>query len=256
MDVTRFAHIARNVSARLTRRSGLGLFAAASVPLLGFVNAGTAKKKKKITLCFNGATIKKPKKQAKKLRKQGALNGACRCGNGGLCRVFTTSTGFTGGQVGGLAGADAKCNAAASSAGLPGTYMAWLSAGTATPANRFSNINLAGPWVLPGNAADTGSPPTVASNFTDLITCGATCLQKAIDRDEKGVTLAGAPSTWTGTKADGSAAQSNCANWTSSNNADAGAFGLAKAVDKTWTISDFDVACNVTSSLYCFEQAT
>lgn len=254
MEIPRFDGLALRFARRLTRRTGLGMVAGTSLLLLQ-QEATTAKKKKKITLCFNGATIKKSKKSAKKLRKQGALNGACRCGNGAPCRVFTTSTGFTGGQVGGLAGADAKCNSFASSAGLPGTYKAWLSAGASTPATRFSNLNLAGPWVLPSNAGEV-SPPIVASNFTDLVTCAGACLQHAIDRDEKGLILPGAPTVWTGTKADGSAAPGACANWTSSNNADAGLFGFAKDDAITWTESAFDVACNTTNSLYCFEQAT
>lgn len=68
----RFAGITRMIAARLTRRTGLGLLAGASLPLLGLAAATDAKKYKKITLCFNGKTVKKPKKQAKKLLKQGA----------------------------------------------------------------------------------------------------------------------------------------------------------------------------------------
>ena len=41
--------------------------------------------------------------------------------------AFVTSQSWAGGALGGLAGADAKCNAAAVAAGLGGTYVAWLS---------------------------------------------------------------------------------------------------------------------------------
>ena len=44
--------------------------------------------------------------------------------------VFITGSQFTG-QLGGLAGADAKCNAAAMSMGLPPVFVAWLSASRA-----------------------------------------------------------------------------------------------------------------------------
>jgi hypothetical protein len=42
-------------------------------------------------------------------------------------RVFVTSTGYPG-NLGGLAGADAKCQERATAAGLGGTFKAWLSA--------------------------------------------------------------------------------------------------------------------------------
>lgn len=81
MDATRFDGFARTVATRLTRRTGLGLLAAASIPILNVAEDTDAKKKKKITLCVNGQTVKKPKKKAKKLLKKGATKGAC--GDGG-----------------------------------------------------------------------------------------------------------------------------------------------------------------------------
>ena len=62
--------------------------------------------------------------------------------------AFVTSATF-GGAVGGLAGADAACNAAATTGGLPGTYMAWLTDQNAAnaPATRFTKSTL--PYVLP-----------------------------------------------------------------------------------------------------------
>jgi len=47
------------------------------------------------------------------------------CSEVSFCTVFTTST-FHQGNLGGLAGADAICNARAAEASLPGIYMAWL----------------------------------------------------------------------------------------------------------------------------------
>jgi hypothetical protein len=48
---------------------------------------------------------------------------------------------------GGLAGADAKCQSDATSAGLPGTYLALLSTSTASAASRFDLTGA--PWVRP-----------------------------------------------------------------------------------------------------------
>lgn len=65
---------------RRSRRSGLGLLAGVSLPLLGKVAPVQAKKKKKVTLCSNGKTVKAPKKKAKQLLQQGAAKGACPAG--------------------------------------------------------------------------------------------------------------------------------------------------------------------------------
>src|SRR5437868_4155746 len=50
--------------------------------------------------------------------------------------VFVTSTRYTA-NLGGLAGADAICQAHATDAGLPGTYRAWISTAAEAPATRF-----------------------------------------------------------------------------------------------------------------------
>jgi hypothetical protein len=300
MDAPRFDGFARRISARLTRRTSLGLLAGASLPLLGLAEATDAKKKKKITLCSNGQTVKAPKKKAKKLQKKGATKGACvngcgknqkpcdgacipagdccvnsdctgddvcvngdcvplRCGNGGPCTVFmaAVNTGFTGAQIGGLDGGDAKCQAAAdaSTANLTGTFRAWLSAGSETPETRFSNIAKAGPYRLVPNNFDGGNPPpTVAENFADLFSCGGgICLNNAINRDENGVAQGGNPGVWTGTLATGNASADTCSGWTST--AGNGLLGSGTSNTTTWSES-VQGACNLAFPIYCFEQAT
>jgi cysteine-rich repeat protein len=59
--------------------------------------------------------------------------------------VFVTSEIYTG-NLGGLAGADAKCQSLADAAGLPGNYMAWLSTGASSPSTRFTQSP--NPYVL------------------------------------------------------------------------------------------------------------
>ncbi|MCA9638983.1 MAG: DUF4215 domain-containing protein, partial [Myxococcales bacterium] len=73
-------------------------------------------------------------------------------------RVFVTSTLYQG-NLGGLAGADAKCQARAQAAGLPGTFLAWLSDNTNNPNTRFTKSM--GPYVLVNGTK-------IANNYTDL----------------------------------------------------------------------------------------
>ncbi len=204
------------------------------------------------------ALRERPDRQGHEAEGKEAATTGCREGRlplrqRGACTAFHTAERFTGSAIGGLAGADATCTALANSAGIAGTFKAWLSAGNASPATRFDNINLAGPWVLPRIAADGASPPTVAANFQDLITCGATCLQTAINRNQNGGTGDGVV-VWTATRADGSAVATNCSSWTSDDGD--GLTGLAAQTDTAWTDSTVTISCNLTFSLYCFQQAT
>lgn len=255
MDDSRFDALTRRVTTRLTRRTNLGLLAGASLPLLGLSESADAKKKK-ITLCFNGQTVKKPKKQARKLQKKGATKGACDptlCGNGGPCTVFLTSSSFTGSEIGGLAGGDANCATLASGAGLSGTFKAWLSAGDETPGTRFDNVNRGGPYRLIANSGDGGNPPPlVATDFADLLSCGTTCLQSGIDRDEDGQVRAINPGAWTGTLANGNASADTCSGWTST--AGNGLFGNRADNTTLWT-ENSSGPCTFAFPIYCFQQA-
>ncbi len=297
MDAPRFDRFTAGISANLTRRTGLGLLAGASLPLLGLAGDADAKKKKKVTLCAKGQTAKVPKKKAKKLLKQGATKGACpacptgrkvcrdtcipnnnccdnrdcaapstcdegfclvivnplTCGNDGFCSVFVSSDFFTGGEIGGLAGADAKCQSLANAAGVSGTFKAWLSDSSQSPSTRFPFFT--GPWRLQPNAVDGSNlPPVVATDLEDLTTCGATCLKQAINRTETGEILTGSITVWTNTLSDGTASTDSCLNWTS--NAGFGLFGDASQVDPKWTNTNTTFGCNSALSLYCFEEAT
>ncbi|MHA1529067.1 MAG: hypothetical protein ACTSVG_08600, partial [Alphaproteobacteria bacterium] len=68
--------------------------------------------------------------------------------------VFVTSASFNG-TLGGLTGADAKCQAEAdgpASIVPSGTYLAWLSDGTDSPNTRFTKT--AHPYLLPDGTGD------------------------------------------------------------------------------------------------------
>ena len=163
----------------------------------------------------------------------------------GPCRVFLSSTTQTG-NLGGLAGGDAICQNLAASASLPGTYRAWLSDDTQSPATRFSQS--AGPYHLLNGVA-------IASSWADL-TDGN--LAAPITLAENGISFnAPALRAWTNTLADGTRGgtlNENCANWTSSANGADGDEGQVTATSDNWT--DFaSGTCNNQFHLYCFQQS-
>jgi hypothetical protein len=176
--------------------------------------------------------------------------------------VFVTRSTFTG-NLGGLAGADALCMAAAAAGNLPGTFKAWVSVNgydsvrrVQVVVNASERLTSNGPWYLPG-VDSTGRRIQV---FTSRAALRAAPLHP-IDRTE---TLEPAPSTgrgvWTGTLATGLAdrpfaGQTNntCGDWTlSSNSLEQGISGTVFGQAGDWT--DFTRrGCSERQSLYCFE---
>ena len=135
-----------------------------------------------------------------------------------LCakRVFVTSLKYDG-NLGGLPGADAKCQVRAAAALLPGTYRAWLSDATGSPSTRFTKSTI--PYRLVDGTL-------IANDYTHLTNGSA---QGKIVLTETG----GAPirtgfcgpqdpavpdriMVWASTAADGSLVSSSgtCTNWT------------------------------------------
>jgi hypothetical protein len=174
--------------------------------------------------------------------------GACivpACGAGGPCHVFLSSIRFNG-ALGGLSGADAKCQKLADSAGLAGTYKAWLSDNSSSPISRF--VPSSGPYRLVNGT-------TVATSFADL-TDGA--LLAPIDVTETGGRVDDTFQTWTRTKSDGSGDKSDnhdCVNWTANTNANfGGCIGNVARSDAGWTDSFGGFPCNARLHLYCFQQ--
>lgn len=68
--------------------------------------------------------------------------------------VFVTSQVYNG-NLGGLTGADAKCQAQAAAAKLPGTYKAWLSDSNGSPSTRMTKV--AAPYVRTDGVMIAGS---------------------------------------------------------------------------------------------------
>jgi cysteine-rich repeat protein len=164
--------------------------------------------------------------------------------------IFVTSELYTG-NLGGLDGADQKCQTLAAAAGLPGVFYAWLSDGAIAPSNRFVKSNV--PYVLP-----TGIQ--VAKNWTDL-TDGI--IQHAIDTTEsKGAApipavgcSAGKPTVWTNTLEKGTPWNVNgCDGWAKTTGA--ARQGHAKATNFTWSkfCEGQASSCAWKAALYCIEQ--
>ena len=170
---------------------------------------------------------------------------ALPCGAGGSCRVFVTSTTYTGG-LGVLAGADNKCKNRAVAAGLPGTFMAWLSDAFLAPATRFTQST--GPYQLVTGA-------TVATNWSDL-TDGT--LAAAIQVNELGVTVGAPFEVWTNTKPDGTqetTVPAHCDNWTDATTPPPqGRYGLTPATTGAFTTAAIG-DCTSARRLYCVQQS-
>lgn len=78
MDASRFDAMTTRLGAYLSRRRGVGALVALGLgaPLLPEATEA-GKKKKKVTLCLNGQTVKVKKKKKSSFLRQGATPGAC-----------------------------------------------------------------------------------------------------------------------------------------------------------------------------------
>ncbi|MDC0667068.1 hypothetical protein [Nannocystis radixulma] len=166
--------------------------------------------------------------------------------------VFASSVTYSG-NLGGLTGADAKCQSLARAANRPGTYKAWLSDDTGSPSTRMTQSLK--PYTLVGGTV-------IATNWTDL-TDGT--LLAPINITETGGPVATAtfcgpnPSpVWSDTTFSGTLLNTDqsCGNWTGSASSE-GALGDATATTTNWTTSCFTGPgfCNTaTAPIYCFQQ--
>jgi len=165
-------------------------------------------------------------------------------------RVFVSSALYTG-DLGGLAGADAKCQALADAAAIGGTYKAWLSDDTVSAADRFTHSTDS--YVLL-------SGREVAADWNALVSF----MVQPIDETElRGVPTAtpglhapcnDAPAVMTGTLGDGSIDQgATCNSWTDGTSffVDVGNTNYGASL---WTAHCASDWCGVPMHIYCFEQ--
>ena len=179
------------------------------------------------------------------------VDGVCQAASGK--RVFVTSTKYTAG-LGGVGGADAKCQNHADGAGLGGTWMCWIShPGGPTPSSRFNHFN--GPYRLLDGTL-------VANNWADL-TDGT--LNNNIGRDEFNLPV-DAGYVWTATKPNGTVNTDSwggcgntiCNGWTNGGTclpcSSCGGFGGDSGHSSgSWTDTVCG-CCDNTWRIYCFEQ--
>jgi hypothetical protein len=180
----------------------------------------------------------------------------CTCGAQSVCvsnactparRVFVTHAVFNG-NLGGAAGADAKCAAAATAAGLSGKWLAWVSDSTTSPGARFTKATV-GYRLLNGTL--------LAASYSAL-TSGSN-LSSAIDLDETGVSHASDSTanadTWTGTGHTGALDLASCSDFKSSSSSAVGEVGdCNNAGGGHWSQATKTEACGNQHHLYCFEQ--
>jgi hypothetical protein len=171
-------------------------------------------------------------------------------------RMVFVSSALYDGNLGGLSGADAKCQALATNAGLAGTYKAWLSDSASPAVNRFTHSTV--PYVLVDHT-------TVANDYFTLT--GGGPLLHAIDLTETGQAApvgtcqcssqGSIPTVWTYTNADGTQFGSgNCSDWTSSSGARPLVGEANTALSPWWTnyCGSYYHTCSDTAALYCFQQ--
>jgi hypothetical protein len=159
--------------------------------------------------------------------------------------AFVSSSSHYGDALDGLTGADTICQRLATAAGLPGTYLAWISDNTASPSTRFIQATV--PYMMPDGTV-------IATSYQDR-TDGT--LAHAIDRTESGGTRTSVvQQAWTNTLSDGSAAglspaNSHCGNW------HVGTFGNTGSTlvaDGGWTAIGNHPCEDAPRGVYCFQQ--
>ena len=106
------------------------------------------------------------------------------------------------GNLGGLSGADQKCQEAADVAGLGGTWVAWLSDSTHNARDRITHTNY-GYYLINGTK--------IADNFSDLVDG---CIDHFINLDENG-NVVRYDTIATGSNEYGYKVSNNCNDWTS-----------------------------------------
>lgn len=174
--------------------------------------------------------------------------------------VFLSSASYTPSELGGLAGADLRCQQLAAAAGVdnaPG-FMAWLSSGQASPVSRFVHgpETKGLPYVLRNGLI-------VAEDFDDLVKNGAS---EGITLTETGETVLDVR-VWTNTDKFGQIfdPDNDCDGWTSDSfllKTRVGRSGVDKAKFLDWgTWHDYrqwtsyvSFGCYEAQRLYCFEQ--
>ena len=174
---------------------------------------------------------------------------------GGKCArfVFVTEAIF-GGNLGGLDGADAKCQSAATAQHLPGTYKAWLSTTTVNASDRLTHF--AGPYVLVNSVV-------VAQGWNQLALSQHLA---PLNITETAFAIGAHDGAWTASDPSGAYAIGNpgdCSAWTYAGTTACGgnlqscisSYGDPSQSDIHWTLEADGEGCwNNRLHLYCIQQ--
>ncbi len=162
--------------------------------------------------------------------------------------IFVTGGTYTG-ALGGLGGADAKCQNSAEEAGLMGTYKAWLSNNIDIAADRLTKHDV--PYIRTDGTR-------IAADWVDL-TDGS--LDEPISLNEYGMEVEAPINVWTNTNSDGNRTSTDCNpgcgsacnNWSGPSSGWTGKGGSANQTTTSWTTSN-NQRCNLFGRLYCVQQ--
>lgn len=159
----------------------------------------------------------------------------------GQHRIFVTSATYDG-NLGGLTGADAKCDSVAKAAGLELTYKAILSDSST---NAKARLAITGQVVV---VDSNDNVEVIAASTTDFWGAQSADLLMTVNINESGGTITG-KTPWTGTSSEGAYALYGCNDWTKASNS-SGTIGSIDHTDDRWIDSDF-VPCGNSNPLYC-----
>jgi len=145
-------------------------------------------------------------------------------------------------NFGGHVAADAICQHEAMVAGLPGTFMAWVSDSTSSPSARFVHSSV--PYQMANGLA-------VANNWLELTSAS---IERTISVSAFGTTVAPGD-VWTASNYNGTYYNgwNDCSDWTYMGQSDVGTVGSSNYSDSYWSLYS-DIQCNNSARLYCFEQ--
>jgi cysteine-rich repeat protein len=146
---------------------------------------------------------------------------------------------------GGLAGADAACQSAATAASLSGTYLAMLATSTASMASRFDASGA--PWVRVDGVA-------LVTNASDLFTKGGKWLAP-LETSATGVPELVA--VWTGNSdptAPAASVMTTCNDWTSNVSPYTGNAGESALTFVSQALGTSTPTCAASFSLYCLQK--
>jgi hypothetical protein len=172
------------------------------------------------------------------IRKLLVVGALCGGGMAGASEMFVTRATFAG-DLGGLAGADAKCQLFAEAAGFDGAWVAWLSDSSH---DAFDRITGNGPWVN-GWGLEVFVSKAQLRGFPNFV----------MGYDEYGHALDD-PYIWTGTNLTGVRDEggSFCMDWTDGSY-EYGHVGNANADDESWTSLGY-LSCYYERRLLCLQQ--